>query len=151
MAETTADLILPRHGVAIKREKAQIAWANGLRVWGRKRGCVSASETINDAGLVRVVRGHLDFDAVTDDEADEAFAHFAGNMGEHFVGVREFYPEHGASQNGGDGAFEFDGGFLVFDFILAAPDGVSAGIGTTVAGITAWTVLESFFGRRHDR
>ena len=108
------------------------------------------SEAVDDAGFVGVVGGHFDFDAVTDDEADEAFAHFAGDVGEDFVGVREFDPEHGACEDGGDGAFEFDGGFFVLRFFLIATNGVSAGEGTAVTGVTAGAALEAFFWRRHD-
>ena len=108
------------------------------------------SEAVDDAGFVGVVGGHFDFDAVADDEADEALAHFAGDVGEDFVGVREFDPEHGACEDGGDGAFEFDGGFFVLRFFLIAANGVSAGEGTAVTGVSAGAALEAFFWRRHD-
>jgi hypothetical protein len=111
---------------------------------------LGGSEAVDDAGFVGVVGGHFDFDAVAYDEADEAFAHFAGDVGEDFVGIREFDPEHGACENRGDGAFQLDGGFLVLGHFFSAPDGVSTGEGTTVTGVTARAALESFFWRGHD-
>ena len=66
------------------------------------------AETECDAGFVLVVGGHLHFDAVANDESNEAFAHFTGDVSEDFVPVLELDFEHGAGKNVGDRAFHFD-------------------------------------------
>jgi hypothetical protein len=114
-----------------------------------------ASEAIDDARFVGVVGRHFDFDAVTDDEADEAFAHFAGDVGEDFVRVGKFDAEHGAGENGGYGTLEFDGGFLIdLDILVVAPTGetgpaASTGVAVSWAATTG-AALRSFLGRRHS-
>lgn len=52
-----------------------------------------------DPRLAEVVGGHLDVDLVTDADADEVFAHFAGDVGEDFMAVGEGDAEHGAGQH----------------------------------------------------
>jgi hypothetical protein len=74
---------------------------------------LSASQAENDARLVRVIGGHFQPDIVTDDETDKPFPHLAGNVGQHFVTVAQLDAEHGAGEDGGDGAVEFDGSLLV--------------------------------------
>lgn len=49
-----------------------------------------------DAGFVEVVGGHLDIDAVAHADADEVFAHLAGDVGEDFVFIGKGDTEHGA-------------------------------------------------------
>ena len=73
----------------------------------------TAVEPIHDPGFFGVVGRHFDFYPVTGDEPDEALAHFARDMGENEVTVFQLYPEHGAGENGVDGAFEFDSFFLL--------------------------------------
>jgi hypothetical protein len=38
-------------------------------------------------------------DLVADADADEMFAHFAGDVGEHFMAVGQSHPEHRAGQH----------------------------------------------------
>jgi len=51
----------------------------------------------------------VQFDAVANGKADEAFAHFTRNMRENQVFVRQRDPEHSAGENGCDRSFQFDG------------------------------------------
>jgi hypothetical protein len=76
------------------------------------------SETINDAGLVHIVRRHLDLNAITDDETDEFLAHLTGDVSQHFVAVFQLHAEHGSCKNGGNGAFQLDGFFLLLGIVL---------------------------------
>ena len=64
--------------------------------------------TESDACLAEVVGGHLDIDFVADADADEVFAHLAGDMGEDFVSVGQGDSEHGAGQHLGYRAGQFD-------------------------------------------
>jgi hypothetical protein len=49
--------------------------------------------------FAEVVGGHLDIHPVADADADEVFAHLAGDVGEDFVAVGESDTEHGAGQH----------------------------------------------------
>ena len=63
-----------------------------------------------DASFGEIVGGHLDADLVAHGEADEMFAHLAGNVGEDFVLIvvqRDL--EHGTRQNRFDDAFQLNG------------------------------------------
>src|SRR5436190_5531808 len=53
----------------------------------------------SDPRFPKVVRGHLNVHFVSDTNADKVFAHFAGDMGEHFVTVRQSHPKHSTGQN----------------------------------------------------
>ncbi len=55
--------------------------------------------TINDTGLVQVVRRHLNINLIADGDADEVFSHFAGDMSEDFVPVGKRHTEHCAGQH----------------------------------------------------
>lgn len=68
--------------------------------------------TEGDARLAEVVGGHLDVDAVADADADEVFAHLAGDVGENFVAVGEGHAEHGAGEDLGHGSCNFYGFFF---------------------------------------
>ncbi|MDB6125635.1 MAG: hypothetical protein JWQ71_4628 [Pedosphaera sp.] len=52
----------------------------------------------SDARLAEIIRGHLDIHPVTNADADEVFAHFAGDIGQHFMAIRQRYFKHGARQ-----------------------------------------------------
>jgi len=54
---------------------------------------------VGDARLVEVVGRHLDVDRVADVNADEVFAHLAGDVREHLVAVGQCDAEHGAGQH----------------------------------------------------
>ena len=54
---------------------------------------------VGDARPVQVVGRHLEVDLVADADADEIFAHFAGNMREHLMAVGQGHPEHRAGQH----------------------------------------------------
>ena len=54
---------------------------------------------VDDAGLVQVVGGHFDVDLVADADADEILPHFAGDVGQDFMTIRQRDPEHGAGQH----------------------------------------------------
>lgn len=56
---------------------------------------INLTEPINDAGFIHIVGGHLEFHTIANGEANEAFAHFPGDMREHIVFVRQRDPEHG--------------------------------------------------------
>lgn len=79
---------------------------------GGAAGAGGSAQAPRDARLVEVIGGHLHLDAVADGEADPAFAHFAADGGEDFVFIVEFDAEHGAWEDGGDAAFDFDGFFF---------------------------------------
>jgi hypothetical protein len=64
--------------------------------------------TIGDAGLVQVVLRHLDVHLVADGNADEIFAHLAGDVREDLVTVGQFDTKHGARQHLCDGSGQFD-------------------------------------------
>src|SRR5271169_2844563 len=53
-----------------------------------------STDAPDDAGLVQVIRGHLHLHAVTDGEAHEPLAHFAGNGRQHLMFVVQFDAEH---------------------------------------------------------
>src|SRR5262245_7330819 len=61
-----------------------------------------------DARFAEVVWGYLDLDAITDADADEVLAHFAGNMREDFVPVRQGNAKHCARQHLGHRALQRD-------------------------------------------
>lgn len=52
-----------------------------------------------DARFAEIVGRHLDIHAIADTDADEIFAHFARDMGQHFVAVGQSNAEHGARQH----------------------------------------------------
>ena len=79
----------------------------GMASRPRETGGQSAY-AVGDARLLHVVRGDLDFDAVADDEADEALAHLAGDVGQEFMAVGHLHAEHGAGEHGGDHALQLD-------------------------------------------
>ena len=54
---------------------------------------------VNDARLVQVVGGHFNIDLVTNADTDEILPHFAGNMGQNFMAIRQRHPEHGAGEH----------------------------------------------------
>ncbi len=95
---------------------------------GSKRNLVAMLESINDARLAGVVRRHLHFHPVTDRQANEAFAHLAGDVRENEMIVRERDTKHSPGQHGHDGALQFDGFFGIHDVVGgfgAAGDAVS--------------------------
>ena len=67
------------------------------------------AQPIDDARLVEIVGRHLELHPVPAGQPDETLAHFAGDVGEDFVFVRELHLEHRAREDGDDFAFEFDG------------------------------------------
>ena len=85
---------------------------------GSKRNLVAISESINDARLAGVVRRHLHFDPVTDREANEAFAHLAGDVRENEMVVRERDTKHSPGQHRHNGALQFDGSFGIHDVMF---------------------------------
>ena len=72
----------------------------------------AASEAVHDARLVVIVGRHLKFHGISNDETDETFSHFAGNVSENLVAVFEFDPEHRSGEDGRDVSFDLDGLFL---------------------------------------
>jgi hypothetical protein len=57
---------------------------------------------------MHIVGGHLHLDAITHRQAHPPFAHFAANGSEHEMFVVEFDAKHGAGQNRGNTAFDFN-------------------------------------------
>lgn len=84
-----------------------------IRIMIRNLGIPSGSEPVNDAGLVEVVRGHLEFDTVAGGQADEALSHFSGDMRENEMIVGERHAEHGSREDCDDPAFNIDGFFQI--------------------------------------
>ena len=85
-------------------------------------------ESINDARLAGVVRRHLHFDPVTDREANEAFAHLAGDVRENEMIVRERDTKHSPGQHGHNCALQFDCFFGIHHVVMvfgAVGDAVS--------------------------
>ena len=58
--------------------------------------------------LAQIVRRHLDIDLVADTDADEVFAHLAGDVGQDLVTVGESDTEHSPRQHLGYRADQFD-------------------------------------------
>jgi len=65
-------------------------------------------QPINNTRFVQIVGRHFHFYAVTGSQADEAFAHFARDVGEDLVLVSQFNPEHGAGQHRQNCSFQLD-------------------------------------------
>ncbi len=66
----------------------------------------------DDAGLVQIVRRHLELDAITDRKTNPTFAHLAGDRGEHEMFVGQFDTKHRAWQHSVNAAFNFNGFFF---------------------------------------
>ena len=62
----------------------------------------------DDARFAEVVRRHFDIDLVADADADEVFAHLAGDVSQHFVAVGQRHSEHGSRQDLRHGALQSD-------------------------------------------
>ena len=71
-----------------------------------QRGSLPHAE--RDSRFGQVVGGHFQSYTVANGEADEVFAHLAGDMREDFMLVVQRHSEHGARQNRFDNAFQFD-------------------------------------------
>src|SRR5689334_24967471 len=82
-----------------------------------------SAKPVGDARLVEIVRRHLELDSITDGEADESFAHLAGDVGQHLMLVVQLHAEHRARQHGHHVAFHF---YMFFhESFTAAPTGES--------------------------
>ncbi len=104
------------------------------------------SEAEGDASLGGIVGRHFHFHAVADDEFDEAFAHFARDVGEHDELIGEFDAELGACEDLHDGALDLDGSFrIVVDLAWSAQGWAAAGRGVRWSGGTAGGIF-SFGG-----
>ena len=68
--------------------------------------------TEGDPGFAQIIGGHLDVDFGPHADADEVFAHFSGDMREHFVPVGEGDSEHGSRQDLRHCAGQFNGFFF---------------------------------------
>jgi len=64
------------------------------------------AESIYDPRLVDIVRRHFQLHPVANGEADKTFPHFARDMGEDNVIVRQADPKHGAGEHGGNQSFQ---------------------------------------------
>ena len=69
---------------------------------------VRLAKPVDNARFVEIIRGHFDFDAVSDGQTDETFSHFAGNVSEHDMTVLEFDAKHRPGQNRLYRAFRLD-------------------------------------------
>src|SRR5579864_3682637 len=67
---------------------------------------------VGDAAAGQVVRGELDLDLVTGEDADVVLSHLAGDRRQNVVTPVEFHPKHGARESFGDLAFDLDLLFL---------------------------------------
>jgi hypothetical protein len=80
----------------------------------KKRTREWLTDAERDARFGHVIRRHFHTHFVPYHDFNKAFAHFAGNMGQHFVTVGKAHLEHGPCQYGADGAFHFNFTFGVF-------------------------------------
>jgi hypothetical protein len=82
------------------------------------------TESIHDSRLIDIVRGHFQLHPVADGEANKSFSHFARDMGEDYVIVRQADAEHRAGEHGGNQSFELE---LFFewhaDLLAGVPQG----------------------------
>ena len=90
----------------------------GLR-GGSKKNLVAMSESINDASFGGVVGRHLHFHPVADRKANETLAHFAGNVRENEMVVRQRDAKHGPGEHRHNGALQFDGLFRIHHVVDA--------------------------------
>ena len=72
-------------------------------------GGVVVLESVNDARLFDVLRGHFHFNSIAHRELDKVFAEFARNVGKHLMTVEYFHPEHCPGQNCYDFSLDFYG------------------------------------------
>src|SRR5262245_53913644 len=68
--------------------------------------CYTTLESVNDPRFSGIVRRHLHPHAITHGQANEAFAHFAGNMREHEMIVWQCNPKHRPGQHTCDRSFD---------------------------------------------
>ena len=66
------------------------------------------SKSINDPRLGGVVRRHLHLHSVANGKANKAFAHFARDMREHEIVIRQRNSKHRSGQHVHDRAFNLD-------------------------------------------
>lgn len=83
--------------------------------------------------------GHFQPDLIADDETDEPFAHFSGDMSQHFVTVAQFHAKHGAREYGADDTVKFDGFILVVGAFFTRADLGRGGTAKAAATGTAAT------------
>src|SRR5262245_52423456 len=67
---------------------------------------------VDDTRAIEVVRGHLDADSVSGQDADAEPPHLPGDVPEHLVAVVELHPEHGVRERLDDLPLELDLFFL---------------------------------------
>lgn len=96
---------------AFLTQKKQQAWGSAAHV--RMVSLAGLANAEGDTSLGHIVGRYFDAYLVTYDEADEAFAHFARDVGKEFVTVGNLDAEHGTCENGGDDAFHFDFAFAI--------------------------------------
>jgi hypothetical protein len=91
--------------LVVSREKAtspRPSPPEAEREKSRRSFVLSVAE--GDARLAEVVGGHFDVDPIADADADEVFAHLAGDVSQDFVTVGEADAEHGAREHLGHDA-----------------------------------------------
>ena len=84
--------------------KAQPGWRVNRRV-----GLLPFPES--NATLGEIVGSQFNHDAISGQNTNVVFAHFAGNVSGHDVSVFELYPEHGVGQGLNDPTLHF---YVVF-------------------------------------
>ena len=65
------------------------------------------TQAVDNARFVEVIGGHLNFDAVSNRQADEPLAHLTRDVSQDNVLVCKFHPKHGAGQYSLHCAFQF--------------------------------------------
>ena len=65
-------------------------------------------EPINDTRLVDIVRRHMQFYTIANCEANKTFAHFAGNVRQHEMFIRQSDAKHCAGKNRCNRSFHLD-------------------------------------------
>ena len=68
-------------------------------------------QSINDSGLLEVLRAHLHFHDVSNRNLDKVLAQLSGNMSKNLMAILKLRSEHGTGQDRGDLAFDFDNFF----------------------------------------
>ena len=76
-------------------------------------------EPIDDPRLREIVRRHFQLHAIARGETDESLAHFARDVREHEVLVRQLHAKHGSGEDGRYFTLDFD------DIVLNRHNGIN--------------------------
>jgi hypothetical protein len=101
--------------------------------------------------LREVIRGHFHANNIADDEADEALAHFAGDVSKHFMTVAHFYFEHRACKHSRHSAFDFYSFFFsTFDSFAYPGSRIGSRADWTWTAVSRGAITARFGKVTHD-